>query len=530
MVDYAQHVSARITPQDQPIPGSTQVPNSAGGYAWAVVDDWTRLDRFLLLGTEGGSYYAGERELTVASAEATRRCLAADGPRVVRRIVDISTAGRAPKNDPAILALALAAAAPDPATRDAALATLPAVCRIGTHLFHFLRDVQTQRGWGRGLRRAVARWYTDTPDQALTYQLLKYRARDGWSHRDALRLAHPRATDPARVALYRWVTGSKKYPAPAEWPPLIAAFERLQASTDPDEAAGLIREWRLPRECVPTPLLTEPRVWQALLDVGMPMTAMLRNLATMTKIGLLRPMGDATATVVAALGDAARLRQARVHPIAVLTAMLTYASGHGLKGSATWSPVREIVDALDRAFYLSFGAVEPIGKPTLLALDISGSMWGGTVAGVAGLTPGLASAAMALVTAATEPRHSFMAFTTQPRSLTISPRQRLDDVAKMMAALPMGRTDCALPMRWALAEGLDVDLFVVYTDSETWAGPVHPAQALRAYREQRGRAAKLAVVGMVSNGFTIADPADPGMLDVVGMDASTPAALHAFAR
>ncbi|MEZ4618895.1 MAG: hypothetical protein R2867_25735 [Caldilineaceae bacterium] len=43
--------------------GTNQVMNSAGGYAWAV-DSWTRLDRFLVLGTEGGTYYTGEQQLT----------------------------------------------------------------------------------------------------------------------------------------------------------------------------------------------------------------------------------------------------------------------------------------------------------------------------------------------------------------------------------------------------------------------------------------------------------------------------------
>ena len=74
---------------------------------WAV-DDWTRLDRFLILGSEGGSYYASERKLTRENAEAVLRCIAADGARVVARIVAVSDAGRAPKNDPALFALALA--------------------------------------------------------------------------------------------------------------------------------------------------------------------------------------------------------------------------------------------------------------------------------------------------------------------------------------------------------------------------------------------------------------------------------------
>jgi len=71
-VKYARLFSTRITPQREPIPGSTQVPNSAGGYAFPV-DDWVRLDRFLILGSEGGSYYAGERELTRESGEAVLR-------------------------------------------------------------------------------------------------------------------------------------------------------------------------------------------------------------------------------------------------------------------------------------------------------------------------------------------------------------------------------------------------------------------------------------------------------------------------
>ena len=35
---------------------------------------------------------------------------------------------------------------------------------------------------------------------------------------------------------------------------------------------------------------------------------------------------------------------------------------------------------------------------------------------------------------------------------------------------------------------------------------------------------------MVSNGFTIADPADAGMLDVVGFDMATPRLIADFAR
>jgi len=35
---------------------------------------------------------------------------------------------------------------------------------------------------------------------------------------------------------------------------------------------------------------------------------------------------------------------------------------------------------------------------------------------------------------------------------------------------------------------------------------------------------------MVSNGFTIADPRDPKLLDVVGFDSATPQLISDFAR
>src|SRR5262245_44836185 len=105
-INYAQTFNRRVTPQLLPIPGSTQVRNSGGGYSWPV-DDWTRFDRFLILGAEGGTYYITERDLVTQNHDALVRCIEADGIRAVNRIVEISDAGRAPKNDPAIFALAL---------------------------------------------------------------------------------------------------------------------------------------------------------------------------------------------------------------------------------------------------------------------------------------------------------------------------------------------------------------------------------------------------------------------------------------
>jgi 60 kDa SS-A/Ro ribonucleoprotein len=171
----------------------------------------------------------------------------------------------------------------------------------------------------------------------------------------------------------------------------------------------------------------------------------------------------------------------------------------------------------------------PAGKRTLIGLDVSGSMSCGQVAGTP-LTPREAASALAMVTARTEPDYQVMAFQEKLVPLDISAKSRLTDVVKKTEGLPFGGTDCALPMRYATERKLEVDTFVVLTDSETWAGAVHPVQALRAYRERSGLPARLIVVGLVSNGFSIADPDDAGMLDVVGFDASAPEVMGRFSR
>ena len=114
--------------------------------------------------------------------------------------------------------------------------------------------------------------------------------------------------------------------------------------------------------------------------------------------------------------------------------------------------------------------------------------------------------------------------------LNISPRMRLDDVVKRISDLPFEGTDCALPMVWAREHKLNVSGFITYTDSERWAGNIHPAQALRQYRSEFVDDAKAVVVGMTSNGFTLADPNDRGMLDVVGFDTTVPAVIADFVR
>lgn len=516
-----QHGATRSTPQSERMRDS-QVKNEAGGYAWKI-DKWARLRRFLVLGTEGGAYYVNERELTKQNITALGECIKEDGPRTVQEIVQISVQGRAPKNDQALYALAYAISHGDKETKRQAAEALPEVARIGTHLYAFVAYAETMRGWGRTMRWAVSHWYDKNPDQ-LAYQAIKYRQRDGWSHRDLLRLAHPKHKDNADV--FSWIVqGTKTANAPA----LLGAFEAAQSSPSAERTAELVREWRLPREALRTDHLNSTDVWGALLEAGMPMTALIRNLATMTRNGTLEDTA-LLKIVLDQLGNEEHIRKSRIHPMAVLFALRTYASGHGYQSRGEgWTPKPKITDALDAAFYKAFGNIEPINKKLLLAVDVSGSMMGmGYGIQRAPLSPREAGVAMALITLNVEPDVEVIGFDTSVYAAGISARQRLDDALKTFPATG-GGTDCSLPMEYAIKKRKQFEGFVIYTDHQTWAGHrYHPAQALVQYRQQSGIDARLATVAMVAYSTKVNDPTDPGSLDVVGFDTATPNLISEF--
>lgn len=533
-MDPLSTISTRRTPQSEQV-DVRQVVNSAGGFTFSL-DDRARLRRFLTLGTDGSTYYASARDLSKENAAVVLRMAETDHASLVDTIVDVSHGGRAPRQNPALFALAIAASVGSDGERGYALKFLPAVARTGTHLFIFARYVEQFRGWGRGLRRAVAEWYTEPDVDKLAYQAVKYRQREGWSHRDLLRLAHPKSEEPIRRDLFDWIVRGD---VGEHTPRLIEGY--LKAAEPNADWPTLIRVYGLSWEMLPDAALNERATWDALLDSGIPQTALMRQLPRLTRLGVVGNMAKRTDEIAARLSDAERLRKARVHPVNVLVAARTYASGASARGGPTWQPARQIVDALDAAFYASFGAVEPAGKRTMLALDVSGSM----TAPISNMPLSCreASAALALVTAATEPMHETVGFTAGGNvrgfgymreaaltPLAISPRQRLDDAIRTVSNLPFGGTDCALPMLHAEKTGLEVDTFVIYTDNETWAGNIHPHQALAQYRRSSGIDARLVVVGMTATNFSIADPSDPGMLDVAGFDSAVPNLIGDFSR
>lgn len=525
---YRGLYNKRATPQTEPVPGRQMVQNSAGGYGFAV-SIWTRLNRFLVLGSDAPTYYASAKKLTMENVAIVNECLDADYQRAIQAIWTVRMENRAPKQDSCLFALALAASHQNVEARRYAFSMLNDIAQTAEQLFQFVSYTDNLRGRGQAFQKAIQNWYLSKDARKVAYQVLKYRQRHDYTHRDMLRIARPDTDSAEMGALFRYVTQGGEDLSYLEAFPGLGQVLAYEAAKTADERVltQLITDYRLTHEMVPTEALTNPKVWEAML-ADMPMRAMVRNLGRMTSLGTLKNGGRAVDDVIERLSTEQIVRHSRLHPLSLLVAMKTYAAGKGERGSLRWTPIPAIVDALDTAFYLSFGNVESTGKRIMLALDISSSMNSPELSGMTGITPRIGSAAMAMVTNAVENRVYTVGFHNDLINLDISSRRRLDDVIAYINRLGFGSTDCSLPMRKALEFGTEIDAFVIYTDSETWSGNIHPFQALQQYRDRTGIPAKLIVVAMTSTGFTIADPNDAGMLDVVGFDTATPNLISHF--
>lgn len=536
-----------------------QVRSHQGGFVFEV-DDMVRAQRFLILGSEASFYQAGGK-LSLENAETLQRLAKSDRVfELINLIVDVSVSGRAPKQSPGLFALALVISqATDETAKAYAYKSLSEVARTASTLFEFTSYLNQFQGLGgTGFQKAVGRWYTEKPLDKLAYQMVKYRNRGDFDHARLLRLSKRvqsrNQNRPELAPLLDWALGklpvSSSVPPSAEWskaweqmPRVVKGFE-LAKNANPKDIPMIVRDYGLSWEMLPTESLNDVKVWEALLDGNVPLGALIRQLPRLTNLGIISQLGGRTAEIEDRLTDAEALKKARIHPLQALVAMRTYGSGRGT--SQTWQPVGRITDALEETFYRSFDFVEPTGKTHMLAVDVSGSM---TMQNIAGLPINAreAAACMAMVQARIEREYLITGFAdgsggggwyssmdplkAKLIQLNISRKSRLQDVMHEIARIPMGGTNLSLPMESALEQRLSVDSFVVYTDNELGLGRRHPFQALTAYRREMNKPeAKLIVVAMTATNFTIADPSDPGMLDIAGFDTAAPGLMAEFVR
>ena len=547
-MNYKFFSNKNKTPQNRAIPGreAEMVKGRSGGYMFEA-GIWQTLKRCLLVGTAHSTYYANKRELTDDFVDTVKEAVAADANRVAEEIVYASD-GRSINNSAPILALVLLSMGHTPEAKQAFVKIFPQVVRTGSHFYEWLNYTKSMRGFGKVIKQVGTAWLAKEDVKGLAYQLLKYQQRHGFTNRDALRLFHIKPPTPEHDRLYDWVVnGWSELPEsiPNGATKQIWWYEWLKRH--PEETHRAISEGRLTHEMAAPVGNMDRQAWQLLFET-MPIGALLRNLGSLTQLEVLR--ADATSNCETArcggsphcsdwrgcdrveelLSNQKYLRKARIHPIDVLKALKTYASGGKIgRSKKTWIPVPRIVDILEKALELSFTVVKPTNKVFLHAVDISGSMSYGVVDSV-GLSCCEIATAMALVTAKAEKNYAIRGFSTKFIDLGITKRDSFRSALKKASNQNFGGTDASVAYDWAIKHKFKADVICFWTDSESWAGRKHPAQALKEYRRRVNPNAKAVYVTLAPYNITLVDPKDKNSWDLAGFDPGIPRLIQMLAK
>lgn len=519
------------TPQTQPIPGreAEMIKGRSGGFMFDA-GIWQMLRRCLLIGTAKSTYYAGKQELTEDFVAVVKQAVAENPGRAAEEILYASD-GRAINNSAPILALVLLSMGETPEAKKAFGEIFPQVIRTGSHFYEWLNYTKSLRGFGKVVREAGKTWLSREDVKGLAYQLLKYQQRQGFTHRDALRLFHVNPPTENHRQLFEWVVkGWSDLPAdiPSDALAQIWWYEWLKRN--PTQTHKAISQGRLTHEMAAPVGKMDKQAWQLLFQ-EMPIGAMLRNLGSLTQLEVLR--ADETANlqrVTAVLNNLEHLRKGRIHPIDVLKALKTYQSGGALgRSQKTWNPVPRIVDILEKAVEMSFEVVQPTGKVFMHAVDISGSM--GSLVADMGLTCCEIATAMALVTAKAEKNYAIRGFSTQFIDLGITAKDSFSSATAKASNQNFGGTDASVAYDWMIQQKFKADVVCFWTDSESWANSYkHPSQALKEYRKKVNPNVKAVYISLAPYQITLVDPKDPLSWDFGGFDPGMPRIIQMLAN
>lgn len=537
---------------------SIMIKNNADGFTYKVSDK-ELIERILILGTNSNTYYSSSSTLTSDSINSIKRMIAdGQGKMIIDVVRDVYESGRAPKLEPTFFVIALLTQSSVPL--DVRMSALDMVANLRTfsHLYTWQGMRKTigedKKQFGRGVRTRLLKLFKSRTGKQFAYQATKYRSRkfgeESWSIDDIVKLAHipsrELAIDSQAVLIYiikgideveKFYCSSEKTDDLTNVVSYLRAVEGTKSeSCTNDTAVQLIREYNLPREVVNTKLLNDVNVWNALLfkttvgeggkidrKVLMPITALFRNLGVMSQRGVF-DNNDVAELVAKHIKSEHILRKGRVHPVAILVAKTTYDNGKGLKGSLVWTVNKTISNALEEAFYTAFGTIEGTGKRIMHAVDCSGSMSVSACA-VPNLTACQAVSTLVMEAVRREYNHAekmlkngitvpvvqdVMLFNHSSTMVKVLPTHKLYEVFNLIQQSNFGATDCALPMVRALEKYLETkgkmglyDMFIVYTDNESYYGNIHPSEALDRYREATGIDAKLVVVATTPTSNTI---------------------------
>lgn len=423
------------------------------------------------------------------------------------------------------------------------------VCRTPEKLFMFLKYCKESlklKSWPRRHRMAVAKWYTTNPQyldnpMLLAKHVTKYRRRHGFSHKKVLKCCHPntsRCPDDIKFILCYAVKGISKARRLHQGEEgkimsvvdFINDVDTLRKGKMPeDDVVALIKKWELTWEQIPTVHLQSKEIWKALLNI-MPMTALLRNLGKLTMHRLLEPGSQEETRTCSRLNNAELLKDAKLHPIQILSSLNGYRRGEGFRRNRyTWNVNQNIVHSLTQAYMtqLTSSSQTPnLPQNLLVAINIRHSIERHVV-GIPLMNCKQTATALAMTLKQSQPSTHTVTFGSGGIA------RRLDfqlsdsgiyDIESALDAVEQRTDDNPVnfdaPLQYAMQNMKAVNAVILMTDRLTEQDRSDIQRAYRNFKEHFLDVSFITVCFQnCEETSPVAEPQDPNMLDVIGVDA-----------
>lgn len=475
------------------------------------------------------------------------------GIEVLDCINDVSVNNKACRQEPTMFAYAFCMVHGDDVVKNYGYQMLSNICRIPTHLFQFqnyCEELNMQKnnksGWGRRHRMGISKWYNNFADKApkLAYLVTKYKKRSKWNHRDIVRLAHVKPMNERIRTILKFIVNKEMDDVVTLHEPLdkdhkkvklfLKAVIEAKECDDKERIMDIIADQELAREHVPNRFLSDKEVWGVLLRT-MPLTAMIRNMGKMTKLGIFEDeQASFYVNLVRQKMKSEALQKSKIHPLKVLFALKRYNEGKGDQCKLEWHPNHAITTILEKAFEDSVRLQPRTGKRYLLALSVSGEMKKQLVGSP--LTASEAAGAMVHTIVKQEDCVKTLLFKNnleRPYISTIDPDDNLNSIKRKLDLLSSSGGHQVTFSTWA-RDNNDFDVVIIFTDTLKREGDSRVAEPFDYLCQSHGVGAPnharviVAMTDKPNDHVDAVEPCDVQTLHVIGFDPTTPQIINSF--
>ncbi|MDT8924691.1 TROVE domain-containing protein [Pseudomonas taiwanensis] len=421
---------------------ATAVKNHAGGKAF-VKSDEQALVQYVMTGTFNDTFYVtGESQLTEVLARASQV-----PDEFLAKLAIYGREKGMMKDMPALLCALLVARGSEHS--EAVFKRVIDNARMLRNFVQMLRSgVVGRKSLGSRAKRLVKGFIASLND----YALWEASVGNGPSLVDVMKLAHPKAKDERRNALYAYVMG--KPVVAALLPDFIRDYEAFLSGKS--KAAPL----RAPfQKLTALPLGAED--WMRIAtNARWTMTRM--NLNTFARHGVLcNP--QMVSMIAERLADREQILKARAFPYQLMTAMLNIGE----------EVPCEIRAALEKAMEVALENVPAIDGELVLAIDVSGSMVNSVTGRQAGASSKVSCLdAAALIGAALRAKNrsaKILAFEYGCREVAVPQDCKVMTIAQKIKAYHGGGTNCGSVIQYMLDHGIKANNLILVSDNESWA-------------------------------------------------------------